>query len=103
MVALGFESMIHLPLSSSDSKSKPTSDLEVFTSATSDCFEQQSIVLCQGLLYGSCTTSRYPSLSFQCPSLLVAWTGCPDTIHIFSVLCFVGWGHPFLVFVVRGS
>ena len=53
--------------------------------------------------YWSRTTSRYPSLSFWCPSLLVAWTGCPDTIHIFSVLYYVGWGRPFLDFVVRGS
>jgi hypothetical protein len=53
--------------------------------------------------YGSHTTSRYLSLSFQCPSFLVAWTGCPDTVHLFSVLCSVGWGHPFLAFVVRGS
>jgi hypothetical protein len=53
--------------------------------------------------YGSHTTSPYLSLSFQCPSLLATWTGCPDTVHIFSVLCSVGWGRPFLDFVVRGS
>jgi hypothetical protein len=53
--------------------------------------------------YGSHTTSQYLSLSFRCPSLLAAWTGCPDTIHIFSVLYSMGWGHPFLAFVVRGS
>jgi hypothetical protein len=41
--------------------------------------------------YGSHTTSQYISLSFWCPSLLLAWTGCPDAIHIFSVLCLVGW------------
>ena len=28
---------------------------------------------------------------------------CPDTVHIFSVLCLVGWGYRFLDFVVRGS
>jgi hypothetical protein len=35
----GFASMIHLPLSGSDSESEPTSDSEAFTSATSDFFE----------------------------------------------------------------
>jgi hypothetical protein len=44
MVALGSTSMIHLPLSGSNSDSKPTFDSEAFTSATSDCFERQSIV-----------------------------------------------------------
>jgi hypothetical protein len=34
---------------------------------------------------------------------LAAWIGCPDTIHFFSVLCFVGLGHPFLAFIVMGS
>jgi hypothetical protein len=53
--------------------------------------------------YGSRTTSRYLSLSFWCPSLLVAWTGYPDTIHLFSVLFSMGLGRPFLAFVVRGS
>jgi hypothetical protein len=53
--------------------------------------------------YGSHTTSWYLSLSFHCPSLLVAWNGFPDTIHILSALCSVGWGSPFLAFVVRGS
>jgi hypothetical protein len=53
--------------------------------------------------YGSRTTSQYLSLSFRCPSLLVASTGCPDTVHIFSILCSMGWGRPFLAFVVRGS
>jgi hypothetical protein len=40
MVTLGSTSMIHLPLSGSDSDSDPTSDSEAFTSATSDCFER---------------------------------------------------------------
>jgi hypothetical protein len=34
---------------------------------------------------------------------LAVWIGCPDTIHLFSVLCFVGLGHPLLAFIVRGS
>jgi hypothetical protein len=53
MVALGYESIICLPLSGSRSKSEPASDLEAFTLATSDCFERQSAVLCQGLLWKS--------------------------------------------------
>ena len=53
MVALGFASMIHLPLSSSILESEFASDLEAFTSATSDCFEWQSTVLFQGLLWKS--------------------------------------------------
>jgi hypothetical protein len=40
---------------------------------------------------------------FWCPYLLVAWNGCPDTVNIFSILCSMGWGHPFLAFVVRAS
>jgi hypothetical protein len=53
--------------------------------------------------YGSRTTSWCLSLSFWCPSFLTSWIGCPDTDHLFSVICFVGWGHPFLDFGVRGS
>jgi hypothetical protein len=52
---------------------------------------------------GSRTTSRYLSLSFQCPSFLAAWTSCLDTINICSILCSMGWGRPLLPFVVRGS
>jgi hypothetical protein len=40
-VALGSASMIHLPLSGSNLESKPASNSEAFTSATSDYFEQQ--------------------------------------------------------------
>ena len=53
MVALGSMSMICLPLSSSNSESEPAYDLEAFTLATNDYFEQQSSVLCQGLLWKS--------------------------------------------------
>jgi hypothetical protein len=53
--------------------------------------------------YGSRTTSRYISLSFWCPYLLAAWTDFTDTVHIFFVLFSMGWGFPFLNFVVRGS
>jgi hypothetical protein len=52
-VALGSTSMIRLPLSGSGSESESASDSEAFTSATSDCFERQSTVLCQGLLWKS--------------------------------------------------
>jgi hypothetical protein len=92
-VALGSALMICLPLSGSDSKSEPASDSQAFTSATSDwlsgnqqCYAKSS--------YGSRTTSQYLSLSFQCPPLLAAWTGCLDTVHLCSVLCYVGWGRP---------
>jgi hypothetical protein len=53
IVALGSMSMIRLPLSSSDSTSEPAFDSEAFTSVTSICFKQQSLVLCQGLLWKS--------------------------------------------------
>jgi hypothetical protein len=98
MVALGSASIIHLPLSGSVLESESTSDSEAFTSTTRDCFERQSAVLCQGLLWKS---HHFP-VSFRCP-LLVACTSCPDTIHLCSILCLVGWGHPFLDFIVRGS
>jgi hypothetical protein len=52
-VALGSTSMICLPLSGFGSESESTSDSEAFTSATNDCFERQSVVLCQGLLWKS--------------------------------------------------
>jgi hypothetical protein len=102
-VALGSASMICLPLSGSSSQSQNPHliqrlSLRPPTTALSDsqqCYAKGS--------YGSCTTSQYLSLSFWCPSFLVAWTGCPDTVHIFSVLCSMGWGRPFLAFVVRGS
>jgi hypothetical protein len=103
MVALGSASMICLPLSSSGSESESASDSKAFSSTTNDYFERQSIVLCQGGSYGSRTTSWYLSLSFQCPSLLASWIGSLDIVHIFSVLCSMGWGCPFLAFVVRGS
>jgi hypothetical protein len=50
-VALGSASMIHLPFFGSDSKSEHASDSEAFTLATNDCFEWQSVMLCQGLLW----------------------------------------------------
>jgi hypothetical protein len=52
-VALGSTSMIHLPLFGSGSESESTSDSKALTSATNDCFERQSAVLCQGLLWKS--------------------------------------------------
>jgi hypothetical protein len=101
-VALGYASIIYLTLSSSNSDSEPTSNSEDFTLDSSDCFEHSQQCYAKGS-YGSRTTSRYHSLSLWCPSLLVAWTGCPNIIHIFFVLCSMGWGHPFLDFDVRGS
>jgi hypothetical protein len=52
-VALGSASIICLPLSSSHLDSEPEYDSKAFTSATSNCFERQSVVLCQGLLWKS--------------------------------------------------
>jgi hypothetical protein len=103
MVALGSASMIRLPLSSSGLESEPASviqrlSLQPHETALSDnqqCYAKGS--------YGSQTTSWYLSLSFWCPSWLVAWTGCLDTVHICSVLCSMCWGHPFLDCFVRGS
>jgi hypothetical protein len=53
--------------------------------------------------YGSSTTSRYISFSFWCPSLLATWTGCPEAVLLFFILCSAGWGHPLLDFAVRDS
>jgi hypothetical protein len=53
MVALGSTSMIHLLLSGSGSEFELASDSEAFTLATSDRFERQSTVLCQGILWKS--------------------------------------------------
>jgi hypothetical protein len=101
-VALGFVSMIYRPLSGSESKSKPASDSKAFTSATNDFFERQSTALCQGLLWKS---HHFPVsfFVFTLSFFLVAWTSFLDTVHLFSVLCYVGWVCPFLAFVVRGS
>jgi hypothetical protein len=46
MVALSSTSIIHLAVSSFDSNLKTASDLEEFTSTTSDFIEQHSTVLC---------------------------------------------------------
>jgi hypothetical protein len=50
---LGSESMIHLPFFGYESKSEHAYDSEAFTSATNDCFQWQSVVLCQSLLWKS--------------------------------------------------
>jgi hypothetical protein len=69
-MALGSVSMICLPISGFDSESKPASNLEAFTSATSDCFEQKSVVLCQGILWKShhfpVSFFVFPVSSFSC-------------------------------------
>jgi hypothetical protein len=64
MVALGSASMIHCPIFGSHSESDPASDLEAFTSATNDCFERHSTVLCQGLLWNS---DHFPMSFFVFP------------------------------------
>jgi hypothetical protein len=53
MVELGYASMICLPLFGYESESEPSFDSKAFTSTTSDYFEWQSVVLCQGLLWKS--------------------------------------------------
>jgi hypothetical protein len=52
-VALGSASMIHLPLSGSNSESEPTSDSDTLSSETNDFFEKKLAVLFQGLLWKS--------------------------------------------------
>jgi hypothetical protein len=52
-VALGSELMTCIPLSGSVSESESASDSEAFTLSTSNFFERQSTVLCQGLLWKS--------------------------------------------------
>jgi hypothetical protein len=93
-VALGSASMIRLPFSGSESESEPTYDLEAFTSATNDCFEWHSTVLCQGLLWNS-PISQCLSSSSHCPSLFTVWIGCPEVVPPFSALYSVGWDRLF--------
>jgi hypothetical protein len=52
-MAMGSASMICLPFSGFDLESEPASNSKVFTSSTNDCFENQSIMLFQGLLWKS--------------------------------------------------
>jgi hypothetical protein len=52
-VALGSESIIRFPPSRFDSESEFDYDMEAFSLATSDCLEQHSSVLCQGILWYS--------------------------------------------------
>jgi hypothetical protein len=49
--SIGFYINDSLPLSGFNSESKPASDSKAFTSATNDCFERKSTVLCQGILW----------------------------------------------------
>jgi hypothetical protein len=53
--------------------------------------------------YGSHTTSRYLCLYLWCPYFLVAWIGCTNSFHSLFSLFSMGWGYPFLDFVVKGS
>ena len=75
-VALGSASIIFspfsFPLSSSNSKSEHASDFEAFSSATSDCLAQHSLMLWVELLWNSHHFSC-PSLASRCFSLLTAW------------------------------
>ena len=52
-MALGSASIICFPLSRFDLNSESSSNSEAFSSAMSDCIEQHSSVLCQGILWYS--------------------------------------------------
>jgi hypothetical protein len=100
-VALGSTSMTHLPLSSSSSESKSTSDSKAFTSATSDYFEWRSTVLCHGLLWKS---HYFPVYFFV---FLVSFFACGlDWLFLYypSLLypLFYGLGPPFPGFFCEG-
>jgi hypothetical protein len=53
--------------------------------------------------YGRRTTSRCPYSYFHCPSVFVSYNGFPQDFHIFSALCYTGWGCLFPASIVRGS
>jgi hypothetical protein len=100
-VALRSTSMICLPLSSYESESEPASDSEDFTSSTSNFFECQSIVLCQGILW---KLHHFPISFF---SFLVSFFSCGlDWLSRYcpSFLCpfFYGLGPPFPRFCCEG-
>jgi hypothetical protein len=100
-VALGSMSMICLPFSGSSSYLEHTYDLEAITFATNDCFEQQSKVLCQGLLWKS---HHFPISFFVFP---VSFFTCGlDWLSSYypSFLCplFYGLGPPFPGFCCEG-
>jgi hypothetical protein len=100
-VALGSASMIRLALSSSGSESEPASDSEAFNSATSDCFERQSAVLCQGLLWKS---HHFPVSLFVFPVSFFAYGLDWLSLYCPSLLCplFCGLGLPFPGFCCEG-
>jgi len=107
MVALGSASMICHPLSSSDSESKPTSDSKSFTSATSDCFEQKSTMLCHGILWKShhlpISFFVFSVSLFACDLNWLSW-GCLSLLY--PLFCWLGpafpgfflWGVPSPIF-----
>jgi hypothetical protein len=56
---------------------------------------------CAKGFYGIHTTFPCPSSTSHYPSWVAAWTGCPESGHICSVPCVVGWGHLFLALAMR--
>jgi len=100
-VALGFASMICLPLSRSILELEPASDSDYFTLATNDCFERPSTVLCQGLLWKSHHFPVYLfvfSVSFF--SCVLDWLSWYYPYFLYPLLC--GLGSPFPGFCCEG-
>jgi hypothetical protein len=56
---------------------------------------------CAKGFYGIHTIFLCPSLTSHYPYGVASWNGCPESGHIFSVPCFVGWGHLFPALAVR--
>ena len=88
-MALGSASMIYLPIYSSISELESASDSEDFTSATSDCFEPQSIVFLPRALM---EVAPLPGI-FLCLSgvLLCLWLVLVVLILSIFALSFVRW------------
>jgi hypothetical protein len=96
-VELGSTSIIGFPPSRFDSElelpltQKPSARPRV--TAWSDILQ-----CCAKGFYGIHTIFSCPSLSSHYPSCVVAWTGCPESGHLFSVPCLCGLGLPFPCF-----
>jgi hypothetical protein len=50
---------------------------------------------CAKGFYGIHTTFSFPSSTSHYPSWVASWIGCPESDHIFSTRCLVGWDHLF--------
>ena len=56
---------------------------------------------CAKEFYGIHTNFMCPSSSSHFLSYVVAWTGFPESGHVFSIPCCVGWGHLFPTSAMR--